>query len=197
MLPIALYYLNPERSSKDLLYGVTQGQRWSSLSRLILVEIRAVEKDDATALMDIYNREVLNSLVTLDLLPRTLELQQRWIAEHSGVHGAIVAVQDTTVIGFASLSPYRVRPGYSTTVEDSIYIHQDHRSKGVGKELLKALLELAGGHGFHACMARIVSTHLASIALHRSCGFQLVGIETEVGRKFGKWIDIALMQNML
>ena len=85
-------------------------------------------------------------------------------------------------------------PAYSTTVEDSVYVAADHRGQGVGKALLGELVDLAAAHGFHAVMARIVGDHEASIALHRSCGFELVGIEREIGRKFGRWLDVALMQ---
>jgi phosphinothricin acetyltransferase len=104
---------------------------------------------------------------------------------------------DGAVAGFGSLSPYRSRPAYSTTVEDSVYVHHEHRGKGVGRLVLAELVRLAGVHGFHAVMARIVGGHEASIALHTGCGFELVGVEREVGRKFGKWLDVALMQRLL
>jgi L-amino acid N-acyltransferase YncA len=135
--------------------------------------------------------------VTFDLVPRTLDEQLEWIEEHSGAHPALVAVIDEIVVGFASLSPYRSRPAYSTTVEDSVYVHADHRGRGVGRLLLGEIVGLASTSGFHAVMARVVGTHEASISLHRACGFDLVGVEREVGRKFGKWLDVALMQRLL
>jgi phosphinothricin acetyltransferase len=101
------------------------------------------------------------------------------------------------VLGFASLSAYRDRPAYSTTVEDSVYVHRDHRGQGVGRVLLTEICRLATVHGFHAVMARIADAQSPSIALHRACGFELVGIEREVGRKFGRWLDVALMQKLL
>jgi phosphinothricin acetyltransferase len=101
------------------------------------------------------------------------------------------------VLGFASVSPYRNRPAYSTTVEDSVYVRPDCRGQGVGRLLLSDLVELTAAHGFHSVMARIVGGHEASIALHRSCGFQLVGVEREVGRKFGRWLDVVVMQRLL
>jgi len=159
--------------------------------------VRHVRLEDAPALREIYNREVTGSTVTFDMVPRTLEDQRAWIVEHSGAHAALVATDDETVIGFASLSPYRPRPAYSTTVEDSVYVHADRRGTGIGRLLLGEIVELAGVSGFHAVMARIVGTHEASIALHRACGFQLVGVEREVGRKFGRWLDVALMQRLL
>jgi len=159
--------------------------------------VRLARPDDAEPTRRIYNREVTGSTVTFDLRPRTLEEQRRWIEEHSGAHPALVALDGGEVVGFASLSPYRSRPAYSTTVEDSVYVDVDHRGRGVGRLLLGEALDLAATSGFHAVMARIVGTHEASIGLHRACGFELVGIEREVGRKFGRWLDVALMQRLL
>ena len=160
--------------------------------------MRLATLDDAEATREIYNREVTTTTVTFDLVPRTLADQRAWLAAHAGAHPAIVAEDDTgAVTGFASLTAYRDRPAYSTTVEDSVYVHHEARGKGVGRLLLGELLGLATVHGFHAVMARIVGGHEASIALHRACGFELVGVEREVGRKFGRWLDVALMQKLL
>ena len=159
---------------------------------------RLVERRDADALRAIYNVEVLESTVTFDLRPRSLPEQLAWIDEHSGGHPAIVAVDaDDQVGGFASLTPYRPRPAYSTTVEDSVYVHRDLRGQGVGRLLLTDLVQLARDHGFHAIIGRIVGGHDASIALHAACGFEQVGREQEVGRKFNRWLDVVLMQKML
>jgi phosphinothricin acetyltransferase len=109
----------------------------------------------------------------------------------------VVAERDGNVVGFASLSPYRPRPAYSTTVEDSVYVRRTEQRSGVGRALLSELVDVAGTRGFHTVMARIVGDHEASIGLHRSLGFEMVGIEREVGRKFGRWLDVAVMQRML
>ena len=161
------------------------------------MQLRLATPDDAEAIRAIYNLEVTTSTVTFDLVPRTLEDQLAWQAARSGAHAVLVAEIDGTVAGFGSLSPWRDRPAYSTTVEDSIYIHRDHRGAGVGKALLTELVATATAHGFHACMARIVGGHEASIALHQACGFEVVGTEREVGRKFNKWLDVVLMERML
>ena len=161
------------------------------------MEIRRATDADSEAIREIYNREVLGSTVTFDLVARSPEEQRAWMDAHAGAYPAIVAVEDGAVIGFASLSPYRPRPAYSTTAEDSVYVASGQRGAGIGKALLGAIVDLAASHGFHAVMARIVGHHEASIALHASCGFELVGIEREVGRKFGRWLDVALMQRLL
>ncbi len=159
---------------------------------------RLAEPRDAEATRVIYNLEVLESTVTFDLVPRSLTDQQHWIEEHSGSHPAIVAVDDAdTVLGFASLSPFRPRAAYVPTVEDSVYVHHDARGQGVGGLLLRDILTLGADHGFHSVMARIVGGHDTSIALHRKCGFEQIGCEREVGRKFGRWLDVVLMQRML
>lgn len=162
------------------------------------VTTRPAERRDAEAIRAIYNVEVAETSVTFDMVPRALDEQVAWVDEHSGAHPAIVAVDaDGAVVGFGSLSPYRDRPAYSTTVEDSVYVAREHRGRGVGKLMLEELVRLGGAHGFHAVIARIVGGHEASIGLHRSCGFEVIGTEREVGRKLGRWLDVVLMQRML
>jgi phosphinothricin acetyltransferase len=159
---------------------------------------RLAEPRDAEATRAIYNLEVLETTVTFDLVPRSLADQMAWIAEHSGGHPAIVAVDDRDEVqGFASLSPFRPRPAYAPTVEDSVYVHRERRGHGIGELLLRDLLRVATDHGFHSVIARIVGGHDTSIALHERCGFEQVGCEREVGRKFGRWLDVVLMQRML
>jgi phosphinothricin acetyltransferase len=161
------------------------------------VHARLATIDDAEATRTIYNLEVTESTVTFDLVPRTLEQQQAYLVARSGAHAVLVAEVDGEVVGFASFSPYRDRPAYSTTVEDSVYVRRDQQGKGVGKLLLGELVALARSHGFHAIVARIVGGHDASIALHRALGFEFVGTEREVGRKFGRWLDVDVMQLLL
>ncbi len=162
------------------------------------MEIRLARVDDAEAIRQIYNLEVSTSTVTFDLVPRTLAEQVEWLEARSGAHAVIVAVDDDDqVVGFASLSPFRDRPAYNSTVEDSVYVRHDQRGTGVGGRLLSELVTLAAQHGFHTVVARIVGGHDASIELHRRVGFVEVGVEREVGRKFGKWLDVMVMQRLL
>jgi phosphinothricin acetyltransferase len=161
------------------------------------MELRLATLEDAEAIRRIYNLEVTTSTATFDLVPRSLEDQRAWQAERSGARAVVVAVADGVVRGFGSLSPWRDRPAYSTTVEDSVYVHRDHQGQGVGRAVLTELVTTATAHGFHACMARIVGGHEASIALHQTCGFEVVGTEREVGRKFNKWLDVVLMERLL
>ncbi|MHB8595005.1 MAG: GNAT family N-acetyltransferase, partial [Acidimicrobiales bacterium] len=110
---------------------------------------------------------------------------------------AVVAVEDATVAGFGSLSPFRDRAAYATTVEDSVYVGSSWRGRGIGRLLLDELVHLATRQGFHTVIARASGDNEPSIALHSAGGFTLIGVEREVGRKFGHWIDVAILQRML
>src|SRR6478736_9446072 len=104
------------------------------------MEVRPATLDDAEAIRTIYNVEVTGSANVFDLRPRSLAEQQAWLEDHAGAHPAIVAVEGAAVAGFGSLSPFRPRPAYATSVEDSIYVHADYRGRGVGKLLLNELV---------------------------------------------------------
>ncbi len=162
------------------------------------MRIRLAELADAEAIRAIYNAEVTGDTNTFDLVPRTPQEQLAWLARHQGPHPAVVAVDETGhLLGFGSISPYRSRPAYATSVENSIYVDPAHRRRGVGRELLEELVTLASAHGFHTVIARVVGHNAGSIALHERCGFELVGIEREVGRKHRQWLDVVELQRML
>jgi phosphinothricin acetyltransferase len=166
------------------------------------VVIRLAERRDAEGIRAIHNHYVTESTAMLDLVPRTLDEQVDWIDEHAGGHPAVVAVirgEDGTerVVGFGSLSPFRSRPAYATTVENSVYVLPAHQREGIGRMVLDELVRLAQTHGFHSVVARITGDNDASIALHEACGFEIVGTEREVGRKFGRWLDVVEMQRLV
>jgi phosphinothricin acetyltransferase len=161
------------------------------------VSIRLAERRDAAGIRTIYNHYVTESTALFDMVPRTLDEQVQWIDDHSGGHPALVAELDGQVVGFGSLSVFRPRPAYATTVEDSVYLLDGYQALGIGSRLLAELLRMAAAHGFHAVIARITGENEASIRLHAGCGFELVGTEREVGRKFGRWLDVVEMQRML
>jgi L-amino acid N-acyltransferase YncA len=169
---------------------------------------RFVQIDDATALMNILNPEVIELEVSFDLVPKTLEEQREWIREHQGTHICLVAInteddigelgaQGERILGFASVSPFRDRPAYATTVENSIYVHRGARGRGVGEVLLNDLIAAARRSGFHSIIARIVGENAGSIRLHEKCGFTLVGTEIEVGRKHLRWLDVVEYQYVM
>jgi phosphinothricin acetyltransferase len=174
------------------------------------MRIRLAELADAEAILAIYNVEVLETTNTFDMVPRSLAEQEAWILEHSGVHPALVATDEPgpglvgpvgangdVVLGFGSLSAFRERSGYSATAEDSVYVDRAQRGKGVGRALLAELLGLASAHGFHSLIARIAGHNEVSIGLHTAAGFELVGVEREVGRKHRQWLDVVELQRLL
>jgi L-amino acid N-acyltransferase len=162
------------------------------------MRIRLAGPQDAEAIRAIYNAEVVGSTATFDLVPRTAAEQAVWLGEHSGPYAAIVAVDDAgVVLGFGSLSAYRDRPSYATTVEDSVYVDSQRRGSGVGRGLLEELIAVAEQHGFHSMIARIGGENEVSIKLHLACGFEMVGVEREIGRKFKRWLDVSVLQLLL
>ena len=161
------------------------------------MEIREATTADAEAIRQIYNFEVEHSTSTFDMVPRTLAEQEAYINDRSGAHGVLVAEINGAVVGFGALSSYRHRCAYNTTVENSIYVSESARGLGVGRGLLTALVDLGKERGFHTIVAYISGAEGPSVALHRSCGFRVVGTQREVGRKFGQWLDVTVMQIML
>ena len=160
--------------------------------------------EDAEAIRAIYNVEVEASTVTFDLIPRTEAEQRAWMDDHNGAYPCLVAVatdetgfEPGTVLGYASLSPFRDRPAYATTVENSVYVDRGARGLGLGKLLLQAIVDAAKNQGFHSVIARITGHNGLSVTLHQQVGFETVGLEREVGRKHGVWLDVIELQLLL
>lgn len=161
------------------------------------IQIRRATEADAEAIRAIYNHEVEHETATFDLVPRSLEDQLAWQNARQGAFCVYVAELDGQVVGFGALSPYKERAAYRTSVEDSVYVRRDMGRRGIGKAIVEHLLETAADGGFHAVMARITTLSAGSIALHERLGFQMVGIEREIGRKFNRWLDVAIMQKLI
>ncbi|MDP2950208.1 MAG: N-acetyltransferase family protein [Chloroflexota bacterium] len=159
--------------------------------------LREATVADQSAIMDIYNDAVLHSTATFDLDPRTWEVQQQWFQQHRPPHRIFVATLGDAVAGWGSLSPFRPKPGYRFTAEDSIYVHKDFRGRGMGAALLGLLIEAARRGRFHSIMALIDGDNTVSVHLHERFGFRHVGTFPQVGFKFGRWLDVVHMQRVL
>jgi L-amino acid N-acyltransferase YncA len=152
---------------------------------------------DAERIAAIYNQAVLATTVTFDIEPRGLRSQQQWLAAHGERHPVIVEEEVGLVRGWASLSPWSDRAAYGTTAELSVYVDEAHRGRGIGAALVRELVERARRLGYHTIVSRITAGNPASIRLHERAGFVLIGTMREVGRKFGRWLDVVLMQLIL
>ena len=159
--------------------------------------IRAATEADVPAIRNIYNYEILNGWATFDLEPKSLEDRLQWFREMRPPHCVIVAEENGAVIGWGCLRAFHERAAYRFTAQNSVFIHQDHRGRGVGKSILVHLIEEAEASGFHTIMAGVSQDNPGSDRLHQSFGFRLVGNEREVGYKFDRWLDVSWYQLML
>ncbi|MFZ7113746.1 MAG: GNAT family N-acetyltransferase [Bacteroidota bacterium] len=159
-----------------------------------MIQIRKAGKNDLQEILDIYNEAVLNTTATFDTTPRTFEKQMEWFENHKANHPVFVAEENNTIVGWASLSPYSDRCAYETTVEVSVYIHAGHRGKKIGSQLLEVITLEGQKVKNHTVISRITSDNLSSIHIHEKIGYRHVGTLKEVGIKFGKLLDVEIMQ---
>ena len=152
---------------------------------------------DAGAIADIYNHYVLNSLATFDTQPKSLEEREWWLQDRDPRHPVIVAEQNGAVVGWAALGPYRERPAWVHTSEVAVYVAPDARGQRLGTRLLAALVDEARALGLHALVSQVVANNEASLRMTERLGFERVGRLTEVGRKFGTWLDVVIFELLL
>ncbi len=159
--------------------------------------IRAAGSADSEAIAAIWNHEVRHTSATTDTEPRSLEAQRAWLAGHGARHPVVVALDAEEIVAFGALSPYRPKPAYAWTAENSVYVKEGWRGKGVGGAVLDRLLALAREHGHRSLIARITASNEASLALHERRGFVRVGHERQVAFKHGIWLDVVTLQRIL
>jgi phosphinothricin acetyltransferase len=160
------------------------------------VTIRPAREEDIPTITEIYNDAIRNTTATFDIIEKTVEDRRKWLAEHGEKHPVIVAVMDGKVAGWGSLSPYAERPGWRFTVENAVYVSPQYQGRGIGRRLLEELSRLAETLGYHAIIAQVVGGNEGSLRLHERCGFKTVGVLKEVGNKFGKWLDVIVMEKL-
>jgi phosphinothricin acetyltransferase len=159
--------------------------------------LRPAAPPDSQAIAAIWNREVLRTMATTDTEPRTPGAQRAWLAAHGPLHPVIVAAEGDEVVAFGALSPYRTKPSYARTVENSVYVKDGWRGKGLGALVLDRLLVLARAAGHRSVIARVTAGNEASLALHERGGFVRVGLERQVAFKHGMWVDVVTLQRIL
>jgi phosphinothricin acetyltransferase len=158
--------------------------------------IRLARPEDAPALAAIYNHAVLETTATFDTEPKDAAERTRWLAAHDAAHPVTVAEVDGRVVGWASLTRWSDRCAYDSTAETSFYVEPASQGRGIGRALLADLVERGRAAGLHALLARITTESQPSIRLHRALGFEPVGTMRQVGRKFGRLLDVEVMQRL-
>ncbi|MGB6007423.1 N-acetyltransferase family protein [Castellaniella sp.] len=153
----------------------------------------------ATAILDIFNEAILNSTALYDYAPRAPESMGPWFAAKEKGGFPVIGIEDASgaLLAFGSYGTFRAWPAYKYTVEHSVYVHPDHRGRGLGREILQALIAAARDRGVHALVGGIDAANAGSIALHKRLGFSHVGTLPQVGFKFGRWLDLSFYQLLL
>jgi len=163
-----------------------------------VVQTRIAVLDDVPQLLDIYNDVILHTAAVYDYEPHTLEMRMQWFeTKQQQGFPVYVAEEDGVIVGFSSIGPFRAWAAYKYTVENSIYVKADCRGKGIGKILLKPLIEASKALGMHTIVAGIDASNAASIKLHKQFGFEEVAHFKQVGYKFDRWLDLVFLQLML
>jgi len=161
--------------------------------------IRSGTEADIPAIAAIYSDAVLTETASFELeAPSEAEMLRRFVSLTEGGYPYIVAEQAGAVLGYGYAGPYRPRIAYRNTIEDSVYLAKEARGRGIGSALLRELVSVSEMRGFRQMIAVIGdSAHEASIRLHQSAGFTMVGTFRDVGYKFDRWLDTVLMQRAL
>jgi phosphinothricin acetyltransferase len=161
--------------------------------------IQCTYEKHASAILDIFNEAILNSTALYDYSPRVPESMVTWFEAKKKGNFPVIGIEDGkgTLVAFGSYGTFRAWPAYKYSVEHSVYVHKDHRGRGLGLQIMQALIAAARQNDVHAMIGGIDATNAGSIALHERLGFKHVGTLPQVGFKFGRWLDLAFYQLLL
>jgi phosphinothricin acetyltransferase len=159
--------------------------------------LRRARPHDAASIAEIYNHYILTSPATFDTAEKSIEDRAIWLEQHGDRHPVLVAERNGTLVGWGALTAWSARPGWAHTAEVAVYVAEDETGSGIGPVLLGALVEAGREAGHHALICQIVSENVPSLKIAERAGFQRVGTLREVGRKFDRWIDLAIMELVL
>jgi phosphinothricin acetyltransferase len=148
------------------------------------------------AILDILNEQIRTSTAVYEYVPRTPDWMAAWFKTKETKGYPVIGLEDEAgvLMGFATYGVFRDRPAYKYSVEHSVYVHQDHRGKGLGKALMERLIVAAREQDVHVMVGGIDATNAVSIALHEQLGFVHAGTIKQAGFKFGRWLDLAFYQ---
>ena len=162
-----------------------------------MLNIRHATVSDVDSITEIYNEAILTTTATFDTEPKTREDRIAWFESHDERHPVLVAELDAIVVGWACLTEWRPRAAYADTAETSFYVKTEHRGNGIGRKLKEAIIEEARRLKFHTLIAGAAEGSDASLHLNKSFGFEVVGTFKQVGKKFGKVLDVTYLQKFL
>ena len=161
-----------------------------------MISTRQATIKDLPFITEIYNEAILNTTATFDTEIKTIEDRTQWFNNRDENFPIIVAEQNGKIAGYAALNKWSERKAYDITAEISIYVHSTFRGKGIGKLLVQSIVAIGGQTKLHSLIARISEGNQHSIYLHEVNGFSHVGVFKEVGKKFGKLLDVTIMQKV-
>lgn len=163
------------------------------------MKIISLTREYAKEVLDIFNDAILNSTALYDYKVWTEDIIESWFETKKQNNFPIIGLvdDDNNLLGFGSYGTFRIRPAYKYTIENSLYVHKDHRGKGYGKVLLNEIINNATSQNYHCIIGVIDSANKVSVELHKSFGFELSGTFKQVGYKFGKWLDADFYQLIL
>jgi phosphinothricin acetyltransferase len=160
--------------------------------------IRDAERADLPQILDIYNEVIANTTAVYSETPASLADRENWWRARVALsYPVLVGVDTTGVVGFSSFGDFRSFPCYAPTVEHSVHIRADRRGAGLGAQLVRPLFGRAAALDKHTMIAGIDAQNEASIRMHAKLGFDRVALFTEVGKKFGRWLDLVFMQRRI
>jgi L-amino acid N-acyltransferase YncA len=161
------------------------------------LRLRPAAPDDAPAICQIYNQGIEDRVATLETAPRTPDERRQWLASREPRHPVIVAEEGGEVVGWGSLNAFSARASYRFVADFSIYVERGRRGKGIGRQLLGRLVELARGHGYHKLVLATLPWNVAGLRLYEGFGFRPVGVYREQGQLDGRWVDTVIMEKLL
>ncbi len=161
------------------------------------IVIRKALLADLEAITGIYNDAIVHTTATFDTEEKSVSDMLSWYAKHDDKYCLFVADENGTIGGWGSLSRWSDRCAYDDTAELSVYVHKDYRGRGLARQLMQAVLDVGKANGVHSVLSRITTDNTISIHLHDLFGFEHVGTLREVGRKFGRLLDVLMLQKIL
>jgi L-amino acid N-acyltransferase YncA len=161
------------------------------------LRLRAATPADAAVICEIYNQGIRDRVATLETEERTPEERAQWLTARGPRHPVIVADRDGTVVGWASLNVFNARRAYEHVADLSIYVEREWRGRGVGRQLLEALVARARELGFHKLVLAAFPWNAAGMRAYARAGFREVGIYREQGRLDGRWVDTIVMERII